>query len=214
MYIFSDRTKSDSGVSSSSKTGTIEQATKTNQEQLIKPPTKTIIEQASTIPIVSVLRLYGIKIDNGTRKIHCPFADLHKNGIDRSASFYLYSDTNSFYCFGCQSSGNGIHFVASIEGINRYQAAQKILNALENEIDIDNLQIHSIDYAETTKILIEFANYIREKISNNAHNIQYIKFIDEICMAIDGLYERYAPMTNETLRVIVDRLKKKVEEHK
>lgn len=214
MFIFSDRAKSGSGGSSSGQVGSTKSTSKTNEGTRITTQDKTIIEQASTIPIISVLRLYGIKIDNSTKKIHCPFSDLHKNGIDRSASFYIYRDTNSFYCFGCQSVGNGIAFVAQIEGINRYKAAQKILTALENEVDIDNLQIHSIDFSETTRILMGFSNYIREKIHNNMDNSKYLKFIDDVCGAIDGLYEKYAPMQNETLRVIVDRLKKKVEDYK
>jgi len=51
----------------------------------------------------------------------CPFH------LQKTASFFLYPETNSFYCFGCGKGGNVIAFVMEYYGLS-YKEAVKHLN--------------------------------------------------------------------------------------
>ena len=42
----------------------------------------------------------------------CPFHS------EKTPSFYVYPDTQSFYCFGCQAAGDAISFVKKINNIS------------------------------------------------------------------------------------------------
>ena len=42
----------------------------------------------------------------------CPFHS------EKTPSFYVYPDTQSFYCFGCQAAGDAISFVRKINSID------------------------------------------------------------------------------------------------
>ena len=50
----------------------------------------------------------------------CPFHS------EKTPSFYVYPDTQSFYCFGCGVGGDVIHFVRRINSID-YTEAVKML---------------------------------------------------------------------------------------
>ena len=52
----------------------------------------------------------------------CPFHS------EKTPSFYVYPDTQSFYCFGCGVGGDVIHFVRRINSID-YTEAVKMLAA-------------------------------------------------------------------------------------
>jgi len=170
------------------------------------------IEKANLVPIILVLQLYGIKIDKSTKKINCPFADLHEHGQDHSPSFNIYYDTNSFHCFGCKTSGKNVNFVATIENIGKYSAAQKILNSLNGDYENNYIINSNNDYIETLNILMNFSNYIRNLFKLNYNNEENIKLINEICSTLDILYEKYKnKISNDSLRILIDRLLKKIE---
>ena len=50
----------------------------------------------------------------------CPFHN------EKTPSFYLYPETQSFYCFGCGAGGDVISFIKQIEGLS-YPEAVKFL---------------------------------------------------------------------------------------
>lgn len=52
----------------------------------------------------------------------CPFHS------EKSPSFYVYPDTQSFYCFGCGAGGDAITFTKKINSID-YPEAVKLLAA-------------------------------------------------------------------------------------
>ena len=83
--------------------------------------TRQNVPFAKEIPILSVveqktrLRKVG---RNYTGK--CPF---HK---ERYPSFYVYPNTNSFYCFGCAKGGDVIRFVELTEGLSFMEAVKRL----------------------------------------------------------------------------------------
>lgn len=76
-----------------------------------------------SIPIREVVSMYMRLPDNLRRNIRCPFP----NHNDSSASFRIYEDTNSFYCFGCQNWWWIVNFIAEIENIEQKEAFKKII---------------------------------------------------------------------------------------
>jgi DNA primase len=59
---------------------------------------------------------------NINRNCRCP---LHK---EKSWSFRIYKNTNSFYCFWCHKWWNIINFISEIENISNNEAFKKIIS--------------------------------------------------------------------------------------
>jgi len=75
------------------------------------------IEQALDVPIEDVFE--GSLKNSGKLWIGiCPFHN------DKHPSFYIYPETNSFYCFGCNQGGNAINFIRLLHGYNFKEAVQ------------------------------------------------------------------------------------------
>ena len=82
------------------------------------------IKRASNAPIDRVVAQYvKLKQFGNTFSGLCPF---HK---EKHASFYVYPKTNSWYCFGCQKSGDPINFVQEINGLTFRQAVEALAQA-------------------------------------------------------------------------------------
>jgi DNA primase len=57
-----------------------------------------------------------------TRNIKCPLP----SHDDKTASFHIYPDTNSFYCFGCRRGGGIVQFVKHIKSISDKEAFKEL----------------------------------------------------------------------------------------
>jgi hypothetical protein len=81
----------------------------------------------NSVSILDVISMY-IKIPNNlNRNIVCP---LHK---EKTWSFKIYTNTNSYYCFGCKSWWNAVNFVSEIENIKPIEAYIKLANLYSNK---------------------------------------------------------------------------------
>lgn len=76
-----------------------------------------------TIPIREVISKYVPLYNDPNRNIRCPFPD-HD---DKSPSFKIYHNTNSFYCFWCGKWWNTANFIAEIENITFKEAIKKLI---------------------------------------------------------------------------------------
>ena len=72
-----------------------------------------------TLPIEQVVGKY-VKLRKSGNKFtgKCPFHD------DRNPSFVVYPETSTFYCFGCQKSGDIFTFVMEIEKLSFKEAVE------------------------------------------------------------------------------------------
>lgn len=77
------------------------------------------VEEAREYPIEN---LYMEKMKKSGSKLigKCPF---HQ---EEDGSFTIYTNTNTFYCFGCRSGGSVIDFIMKLEGINFEQAVRRL----------------------------------------------------------------------------------------
>ena len=82
------------------------------------------IKQASSVPISIIAEQAGIKLKKSGRNLFglCPFHN------EKHPSFYIYPDTNSFYCFGCQKGNNVIKFVEMLYNYSFKEAVEFLIN--------------------------------------------------------------------------------------
>ncbi len=69
--------------------------------------------------IVSVMQGYvELKRAGSTYSCRCPFHS------ERTPSFHVYPDTQSYYCFGCGAGGDVVTFIKSIENLDYMEAVR------------------------------------------------------------------------------------------
>ena len=79
------------------------------------------------LSIMSVLHHYGLKTDKHDMLV-CPFHE------DKSPSLKIYTKTNTFHCFGCGATGDGIQFIELFSKLTKHEAilrAKELLNISE-----------------------------------------------------------------------------------
>lgn len=170
-----------------------------------------IKNKANSVPLIRVLRYYGIHLHGGNASLICPFKS-HKGGKEKSPSFYYYEETNSFYCFGCKIGGKHAHaceFVSVMEEVSRYKAAEKIITLFSDDVNSDILENYQIqDLNEQLQIMMDFSNIVRE--FRHLHlDKESQDFIEIRCAVYDELSSRHS-MDNEVLRSVVDHLKEQI----
>jgi arsenate reductase-like glutaredoxin family protein len=167
-----------------------------------------LIGKANTVPITKLFKDYGIRLDSHNKKTTCPFKS-HKGGRERSGSFYYYPETNSFFCFGCKIGGqyaHGCELVMHMDGCTKVQAAYKILQQYESDVDEDNIYDPE-DFEERLKIMMDFSNTVREFYQTYPTEEAGV-YVEAACKKFDALNLRKKPHNNEALQRIVEQLKK------
>lgn len=175
-----------------------------------------LIYQANTVPLILLFKHYNIRVDAARCIIVCPFKS-HKGGRESTGSFKYFSETNSFYCYGCKVGGSWAHgceFIANIDGISRSKAAVKIINLFGDAINADVIDdvLETENFAEKFKIMLEFSNIVRE-FRQMAVDEKQINFIENICSVYDTINFKHK-LNNKALRRIVNELKEKINSFK
>lgn len=170
---------------------------------------KNLIKRADTVSLITILKHYGYRIDAQNRKLICPFSK-HKNGREGTPSFQYYPDTNTFWCFGCKTGRGPTDFIANKEGISTVKAAFKILEFYGSEASSDGIEIDQVaNYSERLEILMEFSNFIRERIQLCQDNAAMLAQIEQITFSFDKMNEKHT-LDNSALRRFMLELKTKV----
>ena len=77
-----------------------------------------IKEIKTRLGLLTVLNHYGLKPDRGSH-IKCPFHE------DDKPSCRIYPETNTFHCFGCGATGDGIEFIEKYDKCSKHEAILK-----------------------------------------------------------------------------------------
>lgn len=86
-------------------------------------PLEFINEVKERNDITDVIGGYvSLKRNGRTSKGLCPFHS------EKTPSFTVFSDTSSFYCFGCQAAGDVIGFIRKIENLDYVEAIKFLAN--------------------------------------------------------------------------------------
>lgn len=164
-----------------------------------------LIKKANKSPLLLIFKYYGLRLDYNGKSI-CPFKS-HKNGREGSPSFKFYSDTNSFYCYGCGIGGKFAHateFISYMEGISKINAAYKVLEIVKNIDDFENQDYNDDNVSEKLSILLEFSNHVRlfrRNFSDEASEI----YIENICDKFDN-FNLKNKLSNEGLKILISKL--------
>jgi hypothetical protein len=178
------------------------------------------------INIAKIIEEYNIKLEEKrtgrfTHRTYCPFHVGKTGNIERTPSFYLSTETNSFYCFGCSISGSPIDFVSLIEGIPLTKALIKLakkVNILKEDGNIDEAQIKIEPILENRNIepfLFDISNLFREYIIQFVNTEKYEKefiWIEKVAQKTDEFlakigYEdyEYAQDLYEKVKTAIDK---------
>ena len=167
-----------------------------------------VIDIANTVPLSTIFNRYKINCNQICRSIRCPFKK-HKGGRENSSSFYYYHDTNSFYCFGCNTGGkscHATHFVAAIEEISLVKAANKIIEVFKTELgDVNDDSLPSVDHEERLKIMLDFSNSVRQFYQNYSSEQAHF-YIERACQRYDALNLKHS-LDNDALARVVEDMK-------
>jgi|SRR5271166_1368639 len=162
------------------------------------------VAEARQINLIQVMRAYGVDITEHSKKICCPFP----NHNDNSPSFIFYKSTNSFYCWGCLASGGAPEFVASMEGISKSAAYEKLLSKFEP--DMDSVEIANSNFYDKQRYMIQFSNMIRNFILNNHDDMDAFAHADKISLVFDSISQKHS-LDVEGYQSVIQRLKAQLE---
>lgn len=78
------------------------------------------IDRAKEYPILQIaeIGIQEIKMCGSTYRCLCPYHD------ERTPSFYLYPQTNTFHCYGCQVHGDVISLTEKLHNLNFIEAVK------------------------------------------------------------------------------------------
>lgn len=162
-----------------------------------------LIGRANSVPIGKLFKHYGIRVDVHNKKTSCPFKS-HKGGRERTPSFYFYPETNSFNCYGCSTGGRCCDLVMRLENCTKVQAAYKILQQFESDVDEDNIYDPE-DLAERLQIMMDLSNTVREFYRTFSTEEAGV-YVEAACKKFDTLHLK-KKLNNEALQRTVEQLK-------
>lgn len=149
-----------------------------------------IIEIANRkIKLSDALRQYSIQFDETFSnsgwdlRTTCPFP-AHKNGHERTPSFYYNPKEGWFTCFGCTAKGKAVEFIAFMRCKNPFEIAQEIISqygsleaAIEEANDSEDINID--------QEIFNFSIYIREFIQKHKNDSRAIKYAENVLWSFD-----------------------------
>lgn len=154
----------------------------------------------SRLNIVDVVGSY-IKLERsgGNFKARCPFHN------EKTPSFYVSLDRESYHCFGCDKGGDMINFVEEIEGVDFLGALKILADKAGIKIEKEGSYGNS-KKGRVFELLEEATDFYRKELIKNPSALEYLKNRGLCGETIKKFKIGYAP---EGWRNIYDLLKKK-----
>lgn len=170
------------------RTGPVDYGPEPRQDRniagLIENSIKELISRANAVPLIKVLKLYGVRVEQYSHNITCPFKS-HKNGKERTPSFSCIFDTNSFYCHACHIGGGPVNFVSNYDAVDKEDAARKILQIFNDDVD-ESLLLDRSGANDQNEAMLEFSRAVLEFRQNNQTEHAY-NFIEYVCWVYDRM---------------------------
>jgi DNA primase len=154
------------------------------QDRNIGNDNKNIINKANSVDIAEIFQKYNLKVGQYNSSIICPFP-FHK---ENSASFNFYRTTNSFNCFGCKNGGGTVCFVALMENISKLEAAQRIIN--DFNVDVNTIDNVYVDHEKRNLAYLEFSKLVREFIQMN-NSSESLFFVEKLSIVFDSINQKH-----------------------
>ncbi len=122
---------------------------------------------------------------------------------EKTPSFNVNQETQSFYCFGCHAGGDVISFMQMIEGLNFTEAMEKLANRAGLNVKLAagsaNFALQHSNIFECLKVVANFYHYclIKKEVGKNA--IEYLEKRGISNEAIEKYRLGFAPLKWEGL---------------
>lgn len=105
-------------------------ANKTQVQSVESLPSQRLQHIKTEIPIEKIIGEYIQLRPSGKNLVgRCPFHD------DRTPSFTIYHQSNTYYCFGCKAHGDVIAFVRAMEGLSFSQALEVLDQLISHDAE-------------------------------------------------------------------------------
>ena len=131
--------------------------------------TSTIEQIKSRLNIVDVVSSY-LKLDRtgGNFKARCPFHN------EKTPSFFVSPERNTFHCFGCNKGGDIITFVQEIEGIEFPDSLRILAQRAGVEIGFEDKNAKS-EKGRLIAVMATACTFYQEELAKNAPVKKYLK---------------------------------------
>jgi hypothetical protein len=183
--------------------------------------------------IIDVLRGYGVELRAVSSKefshvAKCPLPGHTGRGHDgreRTASFYISSKFNNFYCFGCSAVGSVIDLISLVEGIPRYASLKRLASkigllkdgkldesvAAEFAVSYDSYDPTKSIIPHLVEISVMLRNYIKDFVQLGDFEREF-QWVEQVSARVDELmanieYEdcEYVVKLRDTLKAVIDK---------
>lgn len=91
------------------------------------------------------------------------------HGSDEGTPLVIYPQTNSYYCFACESGGDIIQFVSDYDDISRTMAIKKLAQEANINIDADEDWRKAVKVEDTHRAIIDKAKGQLDKVIDYLH---------------------------------------------
>lgn len=120
-------------------------------------------------------------------KTYCPF---HKNGNERTPSFFINQNDNRCFCQACGFSGGIVEFIQKYYKRGHIETAEHIINCISGKISIEEDVV--IDKIKSRKEIEKLALYIadlhRDFIQKYIDDEEALIYIEKIMKSFDLLF--------------------------
>lgn len=132
---------------------------------MINSPVQKIKERLTIEEVVSSY-IPLVKVGNSL-KAKCPFHN------EKTPSFFISRERNSYYCFGCAKGGDIFSFVEEFEGLD-FKGALKLLAERAN-VSLNDFVEDNSERDQLYKVMEEATNYFQNNLNQNPEVIKYLK---------------------------------------
>tara|TARA_B100000131_G_scaffold323209_1_gene380534 strand:+ start:5721 stop:6260 length:540 start_codon:yes stop_codon:yes gene_type:complete len=164
----------------------------------------------SSISILGIARGLGVSVQeassgNFTHKCSCPSPE-HKNGSERTASLYIDSNKDNFFCFGCGASHNAIDFYMLCSG----KTFSEAITDLSKYVDPDKVTSTSFKSVPSNfSVLVSISSSLRRLQRSHPEDIDwiegFIRQVDRFLASIDRTDIRQAKKLLKKINVTINR---------
>lgn len=132
---------------------------------MINSPVQKIKERLTIEEVVSSY-IPIIQVGNSL-KAKCPFHN------EKTPSFFISRERNSYYCFGCSKGGDIFSFVQEFEGLD-FKGSLKLL-AERAGVSLSNIVEDNSDRDNLYKVMEEASLYFQSNLNQNLEAKKYLK---------------------------------------
>lgn len=152
-------------------------------------PSNTIDEIIRSVNIVDIVQRNGVSLKRAG-KIHkgcCPFHG------EKTPSFVVYENTQTYKCFGCGEGGNVINFVMKKNNLSFYEAVQDLSKEDHITIEFKKQTDEDLKLDLEKESMYAFYKKVAEYFNNNLYDKDHSH-------ALNYARQRFPEKDDETLR--------------